>query len=320
MLISRKIVKMRSIINICLGIVAIASAASCVSKKEYLNLQSQYDLARKAMEERGATIHTLTNQLNSCERQLALLEQDLENKEETTASTDELKQQQISELREQIADLRKQRDQQIEQVENLTVLTKEASNNVERTLQQLEGKDKYIEFLHKARTRTDSINLALSANLKQVLAEGIADRDVNVEIDKTVVYINLSDKMLFQSGKTAITSRAHEVLGKIARIIESRPNFDVMVEGYTDNVPINTTCLKDNWDLSVIRATTVVRVLQNNYNIDPNRLVAAGRGEYNRLASNDTAAGKAMNRRTRIIILPKLDQFYDLLNPDLAVQ
>ena len=124
--------------------------------------------------------------------------------------------------------------------------------------------------------------------------------------------------MLFTSGSSTLTPRAQEVLGKIAQIIESRPDLEVMVEGYTDNRPINSACIKDNWELSVKRATSVVKVLQANYGIDPNRLIAAGRGEYNALASNDTEAGRATNRRTRIIILPKLDQFYDLLNPNMV--
>jgi chemotaxis protein MotB len=139
-------------------------------------------------------------------------------------------------------------------------------------------------------------------------------------VDKTVVYINLSDKMLFNTGKYEITDRAREVLGKIATLVASRPELDVMVEGYTDNVPISTACMSDNWDLSVKRATSVVRELQTEYHVDPNKLVAAGRGEYNTLASNDNADGRAINRRTRIIILPKLNQFYDLLDPSKAAK
>ena len=207
------------------------------------------------------------------------------------------------------------RDKQIDQVGNLTVLTQTANENIKETLSQLEKKDKYIHLLQEAKTKADSINLALAVNLKGVLKEGLDDQDVEVKVDKTVVFVNLSDKMLYQIGSSNLTSKANEVLGKIAKIIESRPDLEVMVEGYTDNVPIKNSCLEDNWDLSVKRATAVVRVLQKNYNINPNRLIAAGRGEYNTLASNDTADGRATNRRTRIIILPKLDQFYDLLNP-----
>ena len=214
--------------------------------------------------------------------------------------------------------MKSQRDKQFTQVEDLAILTQTANDNIKQTLSQLEKKDKYIHLLQAAKSKSDSLNLALAINLKGVLKEGIEDRDIEIEVDKTVVFINLSDKMLFQSGSSNLTVRAHEVLKKIATIIESRPETEVMVEGYTDNVPIQTPCLMDNWDLSVKRATSVVRVLQKYYNINPDRLIAAGRGEYNTLAGNDTEEGRAINRRTRIIIMPKLDQFYDLLDPATA--
>ena len=191
-----------------------------------------------------------------------------------------------------------------------------ANDNIKETLSQLQTKDKYIKLLQAAKSKADSINLALAVNLKSVLKDGIEDEDVEVKVDKTVVFINLSDKMLFKSGSYEILPKANEVLGKIAQIVESRPDLEVMVEGYTDNVPIKTNCIVDNWDLSAKRATSVVRALQTTHKINPNRLIAAGRGEYNTLATNDTAEGRAINRRTRIIILPKLNQFYDLLNPN----
>ena len=197
-------------------------------------------------------------------------------------------------------------------VEHRAFESKSANDNIRETLSQLQQKDKYIPLLQAAKTKADSINLALSVNLKGVLKDGIEDNDVDVKVDKTVVFINLSDKMLYQSGSANLTPKANEVLGKIAKIIESRPDLEVMVEGYTDNVPIKNDCVTDNWDLSVKRATSVVRVLQNSFKIDPNRLIAAGRGQYNTLAGNDTEAGRSVNRRTRIIILPKLNQFYDL--------
>jgi chemotaxis protein MotB len=231
-----------------------------------------------------------------------------------------LRQEQMDNFKQQLEDLKTQRDRQTAQVGDLTVLSQSASDNIKETLSQLEKKDKYIHLLQAAKTKADSINLALAVNLKGVLADGINDKDVEIKVDKTVVFINLSDKMLYQSGSSILTPRAKEVLGKIAKIIESRPELEVMVEGYTDNVAISTSCLKDNWDLSVMRSTSVVRVLQKDYNINPNRLIAAGRGQYNTLVSNDTPEGRATNRRTRIIILPKLDQFYDLLNPKLIGQ
>jgi chemotaxis protein MotB len=231
-------------------------------------------------------------------------------------SKNNLGNQKIESLQDQLADCKEQRDQQLSQVGDLTVISKSANENIKETLAQLESKDKYIRLLYAARTKADSINLALAVNLKSVLKKGIEDEDVVIEVDKTVVLINLSDSMLYQSGSYQLTVRAKEVLGKIAQIVKSRPDLEVMVEGYTDNVPINTECIDDNWDLSVKRSTSVVRALQEDYNIDPNRLIAAGRGEYNTLASNKTSKGRAINRRTRIIIMPKLDQFYDLLDPE----
>lgn len=278
--------------------------SSCVGKKKYAELQTTLEASNK-------DVNRLTKELADMMKKVERCESD------KTASV-KLREQQVADLRAQIQDLKDQRQKQYNTVDELTGLSKSASENIKETLKQLEGKDKYIKYIQAARTRADSINLALAVNLKGVLKEGIEDEDVDVKVDKTVVFINLSDKMLYNSGSYEITDRANEVLGKIATIVKARPGFEVMVEGYTDNVPIKNDCISDNWDLSVKRATSVVRALQTKHGIDPNRLIAAGRGEYNQLASNDTAAGKATNRRTRIIILPKLDQFYDLLNPTNA--
>ncbi|NJO87319.1 MAG: OmpA family protein [Lewinella sp.] len=249
-------------------------------------------------------IARLTRQLSGCEQEKASLQATLNGRQE-----------QIVTLNEQILDLRKQRDQTVQQVGDLTVLSQGANQNINQTLAQLEGKDRYIRLLQNAKSKADSINLALAVNLKSVLAQGIEDKDVEVKVDKTVVFINLSDKMLYESGSYNISTRSSEVLSKIAQIVKSRPEVDVMIEGYTDNVPISTTCVKDNWDLSVLRATSVARALQTRHGVDPNKIIPAGRGQFNALADNSTAEGRATNRRTRIIILPKLDQFYDLLNP-----
>lgn len=285
---------------------------SCVSKKKFTGLQTELDAANKDLEKCGVSLNEYMNRLTVCEQEKDRLRGDLRSAQ-TTA---QLREEQITDLKTQLDDVKAQRDKQLTQVEGLTTLSQSATANIKETLSQLEKKDKYIHMLQLAKTRADSINLALAVNLKSVLSEGLDDKDVEVKVDKTVVFVNLSDKMMFQSGSANITPRAQEVLGKIARIVESRPELEVMVEGYTDNVPIKNACIDDNWDLSVKRATSVVRVLQSNFKIDPNRLIAAGRGEYNTLATNDTAEGRAVNRRTRIIILPKLDQFYDLLNPN----
>jgi chemotaxis protein MotB len=288
--------------------------SSCVTKKKYAALLSENDINKRELAKTDAIIADHVRQNAQCNRDREKLQTEMSGLQSTLKARED----QISDMRMQLDDCRRMRDNTATQVGNLTVLSQSANDNIKETLQQLEKKDKYIHLLQAAKTKADSINLALAVNLKGVLAEGIADRDVEVKVDKTVVFVNLSDKMLYQTGSANITPKAGEVLGKIAKIIESRPDLEIMVEGYTDNVPIKTNCFDDNWDLSVKRATSVVRVLQNIYKVDPNRLIAAGRGQYNTLAANDTEANRSINRRTRIIILPKLDQFYDLLNPNLA--
>jgi chemotaxis protein MotB len=291
------------------------SLSSCVMKKQYLamqtDLKSQLDAANKDLGKLGVSLNEYMSRLAACEKDKERLSGDIR----TSQSSMQLREEQINDLKAQINDLKSMREKQLNTVTDLTTLSKSANDNIKETLSQLEKKDKYIQLLQAARTRADSINLALSVNLKGVLKEGLDDKDVDVKVDKTVVFVNLSDKMLFQSGSAVINTKANDVLGKIAKIILSRPDLEVMVEGYTDNKPIKTACLDDNWDLSVKRATAVVRALQKNHNVDPNRLIAAGRGEFNALVKNDTEEGRSTNRRTRIIILPKLDQFYDLLNP-----
>lgn len=291
------------LVFLCLGL----TMASCVSKKKFVALRTELETANRDLGKCGVSLNDYMTRLSTCDQELR-----------TAQSTMKMRQEQMDDLRAQLTDAKSLRDKQLTQVGDLTVLSQSANENIKETLMQLEKKDKYIYLLQAAKTKADSINLALSVNLKGALRDGIEDKDVDIKVDKTVVMINLSDKMLYQSGSANLTPKANEVLGKIAKIIESRPDLEVMVEGYTDNVPIKNNCMEDNWDLSVKRSTSVVRLLQKNYNINPNRLIAAGRSEYNALAANDTPEGRSTNRRTRIIILPKLDQFYDLLNPNMV--
>jgi len=303
----------------------IVFSTSCVTKKQFAALETQLETTEKDLEVASKdlaryevsiknyenSIKDYQNKLNSCNAKNAKLRSEYDK----TMTTAKLRQEQINDLKSQIEDIKKQRDKQYEQVGDLTVLSQSASDNIKETLSQLDKKDKYVTMLQTARTKADSINLALAVNLKSVLKDGIADEDIDIKVEKTVVFINLSDKVLYTSGSSSLTPKAKEILGKIAKIIESRPNLEVMVEGHTDNIPINKACTKDNWDLSVQRASAVVKVLQTEYNVDPSRLIAAGRGEYIPLVSNDSYENRATNRRTRIIILPKLDEFYELLNP-----
>jgi len=278
---------------------------SCISKSEFEALQSELEIAKSDLSQNNSDLKEQARKYNVCEQELA-----------SAKSTIDLKEDQIQDLRDQITDLRQLRDRTVEQVGDLTILSQSANDNIRETLSQLESKDRYIHLLQAAKTKADSMNLALAVNLKNVLEDGIEDSDIEISVDKTVVYINLSDKMLFRSGSSDITPRANEVLGKIAKIVESRPEVEVMVEGHTDNLPISRACYDDNWDLSVKRATSVVRVLQDDFGVASNRLIAAGRGEHVPLITNDTSEGRSVNRRTRIIILPKVDQFYELLNPN----
>jgi len=297
----------------------VGTTSSCVTKKRYTALQTDLastkallDVANKDLGKCGQNLNEYMNRLSLCEQERERFRGDLNN----ARNAERIREEQVQYLKIQVEDYKALRDKQLTQAADLAVLNKSANENIKETLSQLERKDRYIVLLQNAKTRADSINLALAVNLTNMLRDGIEDKDIEVKVDKTVVFVNLSDKMLYQSGSANLTPRAQEVLGKIAQIVESRPDLEVMVEGYTDNVPIKNACVEDNWDLSVKRATSVVRTLQTRYKINPNRLIAAGRGEYNTLASNDTETGRATNRRTRIIILPKLDQFYDLLNPD----
>jgi chemotaxis protein MotB len=289
----------------------LGALSSCVTKKKFTALESELLQTKNELAVANKDLGKCGKSLNDYMNRLSLCEQDRSN----AVNAQKIYEEQLQFLKSQLSDCQNLRDKQLSTVGDLTNLNKSANDNIRETLSQLERKDKYLTILQNAKTRADSINLALAVNLTSMLRDGIEDRDIEVKVDKTVVFVNLSDKMLYQSGSANLTPRAQEVLAKIAQIVAARPELEVMVEGYTDNVPIKNDCIADNWDLSVKRATSVVRALQTQYKVNPNRLIAAGRGEYNTLASNDTEAGRATNRRTRIIILPKLDQFYDLLDP-----
>jgi len=269
--------------------------SSCVSQKKYTSLQDQ-------LTETEQELINVKGNLQKC----------LVAKTGSSSQASALKDQ-IALLKNQIKSLEEQNKNSVKQVENLTVLSQGASENIKTVIAQLSEKDKYINGIRAAMTRKDSINLAVAFNLKKELAAGIQDQDIQINVEKTVVYISLSDKLMFSSGGATVSPKAKEILGKVATVIQNRPNMQVMVEGHTDNVGINTSCMKDNWDLSAKRATAVVRVLQDVYHVDPSRLVAAARSEFVPLESNDTVEGRARNRRTKIIILPKLDEFFDIL-------
>jgi chemotaxis protein MotB len=267
---------------------------SCVSKKKHTALR--------------ASNETLLNKIDECNRALdgcrgdkAVLEArlaELQNKNDH--------------LKEQVNQLNGTNAALLNSVNEMATLSSKEASNLERSLEQIREQDLRIRTLQDALTKKDSVTLALVVSLKSSLGN-LNDTDVVVNVEKSVVFISLSDKMLFKSGSTELSSRAREVLGKVATVLNDKPDQEVMVEGHTDNVPINRDCFKDNWDLSTSRAVTITRVLQHDFNVAPGRITAAGRSEYVPLASNETAEGKSANRRIRIVIMPKLDQFYEMI-------
>lgn len=263
--------------------------ASCVSQKKYKAQVSKYDTLKTEYDK-------LDYQLSAC----------LADKDKNAKKVDDLEQ--------QVAFLKANSTTMLKQLSDLSVLTASQSESIKKSLENINAKDIYIQDLQREMNRKDSLNMALVLNLKGALKD-VNDQDVQIKVEGSAVFISISDKMLFKSGSYEITPRAKEVLGKVAAVIKAQPDVQFMVEGHTDNKPIQTGFIKDNWDLSVLRSTSVVRVLQKNYGVDPTRMIAAGRSEYNNLEPNTTAAGRSLNRRTRIVILPQLDQFFKLLEP-----
>ncbi|PDH43468.1 MAG: hypothetical protein CNC91_04585, partial [Flavobacteriales bacterium MED-G22] len=218
----------------------------------------------------------------------------------------------LASLREQNQFLQANNQDLINNIGNLTTLSKKGAENLEKSLESMQEKDLRIRTMQEAMTKKDSVTLALVTSLKGVLGN-MSDEDIQINVEKGVVYVSISDKLLFRSGSHTVTKRAKEVLGKVAKVVNDKPELEFMVEGHTDNVPIKLDDISDNWDLSVKRATAVIRILQNDFDVAPERMTAAGRSYYMPVADNDTAANRAKNRRTRIVVLPKIDQFYDLI-------
>lgn len=262
---------------------------SCVSKKEYAALEAR-------QQETQDLLNSATVKLNSC----------LEEKASATTR--------VASLEERIAELRRDREDLIKSSKDLTMLTKQGATNLEKSLESLKEKDLKINRLQDALTKKDSVTLALVTSLKREV--GLNDKDIEINVEKGVVFISLSDKVLFKSGSYEITNRASEILGKVATVINGKPDFEALVEGHTDNVPYQKGVLLDNWDLSAKRATAIVRALVD-LGANPAQLIAAGRSEYVPLVPNDSAENKSTNRRTKIYVLPKIDQFYTMIEEEM---
>ena len=215
--------------------------------------------------------------------------------------------------------LKKNNSDLINSSKEMTVLTSKGASNIEKALETIKEKDLKINRMQDALTKKDSVTLALVTSLKRSV--GISDPDIEINVEKGVVFISISDKLLFKSGSYVVSDRAKEVLAKVAKVINDKPTFECMVEGHTDNVPFTgNSILIDNWDLSVKRSTAIIRVLTRDLGVRPSQLIAAGRGEFIPLVDNTTAENRATNRRTRIVILPKIDEFYDMIEKEMKKQ
>lgn len=257
----------------------------CVSSKKYKELDSRYQTLQRDYNSSQIDLKECQTGAKSLQTMLA------------DAKSDN------ADLKQAYSALQSSFDQSISQ----------GNVNIGKLVDEINASNRYIKQLIDAKSKSDSLNMVLTNNLTRSLSRSEL-QDVDVKVLKGVVYISLADNMLFRSGSYQISDRAMDILGKIAKIIKDYKDYDVLVEGNTDNVPISKTNIRNNWDLSALRASSVVQVLQDDFGVDPSRLTAGGRGKYNPIATNDTAEGRQLNRRTQIIITPNLDQFMDLID------
>ena len=270
--------------KVVIALSVLALLTSCVSKKKYTDLEAKN-------KETQDLLNTATVKLNSC----------LEEKAGLTAT---------------VASLKEQNQGLISTSKDMTILSTKGAENIEKALETIKEKDLKISRMQDALTKKDSVTLALVTSLKSSV--GISDPDIEINVEKGVVFISIADKLLFKSGSYEVTDKAKGVLAKVAKVVNDKPDFECMVEGHTDTDPLRgNAVLLDNWDLSVKRSTAIIRVLTKDLAVNPAQLIAAGRSSYIPLVPNDTAENKARNRRTRIVVLPKIDQFYDMIEKEM---
>lgn len=272
-----------------LGIISCLIITSCGPNKELVASQ-------KELKDTKDLLNTATVKLNSCLSDKAVAEASLEA------------------MKEQLKDLRKTNDALFSSTKEMTVLTTKGAENLEKTLESLKERDLKISRLQDAVSKKDSVTLAIVSSLKKSV--GIDDPDIEINVEKGVVFISIADKLLFKSGSYVVTEKAKVVLGKVAKVINDKPEFEAMIEGHTDSRSYSNGVLIDNWDLSVKRSTSIIRELQT-MGVNPSQLIAAGRSSYVPLVDNETAENRARNRRTRVVVMPKIDQFYEMIEKEM---
>ena len=293
---------MKSKIFLALAILSIG-AYSCVSPKKLQDAEAKYGQLNGAYAD-------LQGKYRDAQDAITKSKTDADRASDRTKSL----QSTIDELNKQVDFLKSNNNVVLSQLKDMSVVTGAQAESIKKSLDNIGAKDLYIQGLQSSMARKDSINMNLVMNLKGAIGD-LNDGDINVKVDKGVVYVDISDKLLFKSGSFNITDKAKVVLGKVAKVLAAQPAIEFMVEGHTDSKQLISggSLMEDNWDLSVKRATTIVRLLEDTYGIDPKRMTAAGRSEYMPVAENNTSENRARNRRTRIVILPQLDQFFQLL-------
>lgn len=295
--------------------ILLALLSSCVAKKKFTELsaskdqlQLTYDETKERLDECLSYRDRIEVQLSEKTRELEQKARDLESNEKEMSG----KNRQIDQLEKQVDYLQNTNTNLLDRLSDLSIVSKAGAESIKKSLESISQQSKYIQDLNTNIQKKDSINLALVMNLKRSLGN-VNDEDVQIEVRGGVVYVSISDKLLFRTASSAINARAEAVLAKVAKVLNDHKDLNIMVEGHTDNVPIANDCVADNWDLSVKRATAVVRILTKKHGVDPGRLTAAGRGEFMPKAPNDSGSGRSINRRTEIIITPQLDQYFKLL-------
>ncbi|MDB0599944.1 OmpA family protein [Tenacibaculum maritimum] len=284
--------------NFFIPLMVIGMATSCVSKKKYVALEENYNNTR-------GTLQKTTLEKEALEKKFAKIEKRVENYNKK-----------INSLRDVNSDLQKENDVKLDMVGNVAVISNTMKVKMRETLAKVAPSE-----LANAKTLKDSLNIAVAHNLKKSIDTSSLENsdDVNINIDQTVVMISVSDKLLFNTASYRVNRKAYKLLSKLADVIKSEPSMDVMIEGHTDSRSIHNEVIEDNWDLSVKRATSIVRLLEKKYGVDPSRLIASGRGSSVPLVDNNSRVNRARNRRTRIVILPNLDKFFGLLAEDEVV-
>lgn len=272
-------------------LVASIGLSSCVSTKKYEELNSKYQETEQSLTDCKANLMKCRTEDDASKNKIEFLTQQLANQE--------------AQCNNNIAQLQAALDKCVN-------MNQQGNVNISKLLDEINSANIYIRQLTEINRKNDSMNIALSNKIKRSL-DDLSDDDVDVKVLKGVVFVSLSDKMLFKSGSYVIQERAGEVLGKLTSILNDYKDYDILIEGHTDNVPITNACIKDNWDLSAMRATTIARYFQHNMGINPARITAGARSEYVPKASNDTDMGRSTNRRTEVIIMPKLDEFIKLM-------